>query len=123
MESELRRCYLVKVLDGLEKLETLLAKRNNTINLQDMEMNSIKKEIELLTERINKAKEYFDDKNKRRIWLRLIRQKVSAKTKLKKLITKRTCENEEKTTLEIKRSELISEKNRIIELVRQDSNS
>ena len=123
MESELRRCYLVKVSDGLEKLETLLAKRNNTINLQDMEMNSIKKEIELLTERINKAKEYFDDKNKRRIWLRLIRQKVSAKTKLKKLITKRTCENEEKTTWEIKRSELISEKNRIIELVRQDSNS
>jgi hypothetical protein len=54
--------------------------------------------------------------------LRLTRQKVSAKTKLKKLMVKRTCENEEKSTLEIKRSELISERNRIAELVRQDSN-
>ena len=113
MESELRRCYLVKVSDELEKLETLLVKRNNTINLQDMEINGIKKDIEYLTERINKTKEDFGDRNKRRIWLRLTRQKVSAKTKLKKFITKRTCENEEKTILEIKRSDLISEQNRI----------
>ena len=80
MESELRRCNLVKVSDELEKLETLLAKHNNTINLQDTETNSIKREIELLTDRINTDGEDFSDKNKRRIWLRLIRQKVNAKT-------------------------------------------
>ena len=122
MESELRRSNLVKVSDELEKLGTLLTKRNNTINLQDTEINSTKKEIEFLNDRIKKARDDFSDKNNRRIWLRLTKQKVSAKNKLKKLTTKRTYENGEKTTLEIKISELVTERNRILELVRQDSN-
>ena len=118
MESEQIRRDFVKVLDEIEKTESLLAKRKNTINSQDREINSIRQEIEFLTERVKKARENFGDKNCRQIWLKLSKQKISAKSKLKKLIVKRTCENEEKTILEIKISELISERNRLQGLVR-----
>lgn len=117
MESELRRSALVKISDEIEKIETLIAKRSNTLYLLNREIDGIQRGMEVLSARIDRAKAGFEDKENRRIWLRLTKQKVSTKNKLKQLIIKKTFETEEKTALEIKLNEMILERNGIAELV------
>lgn len=119
MESELRRITMVKLSDEKDKIETLIAKCNGTLCVLNREIHGIEGGMEVLSERINRAKAGFEDKENRRIWLRLTKQKVGTKNKLKQLLIKRNYETEEKTSLEKKLSEVIMERNGVMELLRE----
>lgn len=121
MESELRRSTLVKLLDEKDKIETLIAKRNGTLYVLNREIGDIQRGMEVLSARIDRAQAGFQDKENRRVWLRLTKQKISTKNKLSQLLIKLKFETEEKTELEIKQSKVISEINRVMELLRGDS--
>lgn len=120
MASELNRRDFVKVINEIEKYESLWEKSEIKINSQTRDIDDKKREIEVLTERIVKVKKDFNDRNKRQIWLRLTRQRAGVKRNLNKLLVKNECEKQENTSLKIKISELISEKNRLQVIIEEN---
>jgi len=110
--DQLRRDY-VRVIASLEKINTSIHKIEQKVRSLEREKYLKEEELKLINGRIEISRNEFANSTRRGDWLRLTRQRTSARSKILQISRKITSSNEEKSNLEIQRS-LVSREQQLL---------